>query len=258
MSRSGPSDGPWAGPLNLAELDLVVFDKDGTLIDFDAMWGAWAEDLAERLEAALGSPITAALHQQIGYDTQARRTIPGSPLAATPMADLRTMTTELVAHSTGRSRIAAGATVDAAWLAPDPVGLARPLADLPAMFGALRSAGRQVAIVTSDDRGPTEATVASLGLGVGLGELVGLLVCADDGLPSKPAPDTLLHACQVLGVSPRRTAMIGDSVADMRMATAAGVGRRIAVLTGIGRRAELEPISDVVIESIAELLPGSR
>ena len=63
--------GPFPGPLNLDGLDLIVFDKDGTLIDFDAMWGAWAEDLAERLEAALGSPITSELHREIGYDAQA-------------------------------------------------------------------------------------------------------------------------------------------------------------------------------------------
>jgi phosphoglycolate phosphatase-like HAD superfamily hydrolase len=57
-------------------------------------------------------------------------------------------------------------------------------------------------------------------------------------------------------VDPIRTAMIGDSIADMRMATAAGVGRRIAVLSGIGLQAELGPLSDVVIDSIAELLPN--
>jgi phosphoglycolate phosphatase-like HAD superfamily hydrolase len=49
--------------------------------------------------------------------------------------------------------------------------------------------------------------------------------------------------------------MIGDSIADMTMAAAAGVGRRIAVLSGIGRRAELEPLCDLVINSIALLLP---
>ena len=91
---------------------------------------------------------------------------------------------------------------------------------------------------------------------LGIRRLVDALVCADDGLPSKPAPDTLLRACQIVGVEPLRTAMIGDSIADMRMATAAGVGRRIAVLSGIGRRAELELVSDVVIDSVAELRSG--
>ena len=30
---------------------LVIFDKDGTLIHFDAMWGGWVTELARRLEA---------------------------------------------------------------------------------------------------------------------------------------------------------------------------------------------------------------
>ena len=247
MSHAGPA----AGPLDLDGLDLIVFDKDGTLIDFDAMWGGWAEGLADRLEATLGGPIRAELHQQIGYDTAARRTIPGSPLAAIPMADLRVMTTDLVARSTGRSWTAADAAVDGAWSPPDPVGLARPLTDLVGLFSVLRAARRKVAIVTSDDRAPTVATLAALEIA----GLVDALVCADDGLPSKPAPDTLLRACRIAGVEAHRTAMIGDSIADMTMAAAAGVGRRIAVLSGTGRRAELEPLSDLVIDSIAWLLP---
>ena len=43
------SSGSWSGPIDLAGIDLVVFDKDGTLIDFDVMWGGWAESLADRL-----------------------------------------------------------------------------------------------------------------------------------------------------------------------------------------------------------------
>ena len=186
MSRPGLA----LGPLQLEGLDLVVFDKDGTLIDFEAMWGAWAEDLAERLEATLGSPIKGELHREIGYDSLARRTIAGSPLAATPMAELRTMTTELVARSTGRS-FGGGRSRRGRCLADPRPG--RP--GLPAGRPRERSSahfadgGRQVAIVTSDDRAPTEATVASLGLA----GLVDVIVCADDGLRSKPAPDTLLH-----------------------------------------------------------------
>ena len=247
MNPSGPA----AGPGTFDGMDLVVFDKDGTLIDFDLMWGGWAEDLADRLEAAIGGPIRAELHREIGYDTQARRTQPGSPLAATPMTHLRQLTTALVERSTGRSAAAAAAVVDAAWQPPDPISLTQPLTDLQALFGCLRASGRRIAVVTSDDRAPTEATLAVLGIG----GLVDALVCADDGLPSKPAPDTLLEACRIAGDVPGRTAMVGDSIADMAMAAAAGVGRRVAVLSGIGRRAELEPLADLVIDSIAELLP---
>ena len=39
-----------ARPAGADGIELVIFDKDGTLIDFHAMWGGWAETLAERLE----------------------------------------------------------------------------------------------------------------------------------------------------------------------------------------------------------------
>ncbi|HTC85980.1 MAG TPA: hypothetical protein VK656_04720, partial [Candidatus Acidoferrum sp.] len=50
------------GPLGGCE--LVVFDKDGTLIEFHAMWGGWTADLARDLVAGLapaGPEVTARL-----------------------------------------------------------------------------------------------------------------------------------------------------------------------------------------------------
>ena len=32
-------------PVDLTGIDVVIFDKDGTLIDFHAMWGGWARGL---------------------------------------------------------------------------------------------------------------------------------------------------------------------------------------------------------------------
>jgi phosphoglycolate phosphatase len=40
------------------------------------------------------------------------------------------------------------------------------------------------------------------------------------------------------------------------MARAAGAGRVIAVLTGVGDRAILEPLADVVLDSIEDLAPA--
>jgi phosphoglycolate phosphatase-like HAD superfamily hydrolase len=41
------------------------------------------------------------------------------------------------------------------------------------------------------------------------------------------------------------------------MARAAGVARTIGVLTGVGDRATLAPLADVVLGSIEELAPAS-
>ena len=42
----------------------IIFDKDGTLFDFDATWGAWAQGMA--IELAEGDPALAARLDQVG------------------------------------------------------------------------------------------------------------------------------------------------------------------------------------------------
>ncbi len=44
---------------DLTGIDVVILDKDGTLVDFHAMWGGWARELGQRLEAS-GPPSRGA------------------------------------------------------------------------------------------------------------------------------------------------------------------------------------------------------
>jgi phosphoglycolate phosphatase len=235
----------------LTGIELVVFDKDGTLIDFDRMWSGWSSELvrkvAETTDPALARPLADAL----GLDPVTGVVIPGSPLAATPMSHLRELAVATLRRS-GLSQAIAADAVARSWDPPDPVALAHPLADLPRLFGILRGRGVRIAVATSDDRGPTEATLS----GLGIRGAVDAIVCADDGLPVKPAPDGFLRLCAALDVEPARAAIVGDSTADAAMGRAAGAGLVVGVLSGVGSRAELEPLVDVVIVSIADLLPA--
>jgi len=230
-------------------IDLVVLDKDGTIIDFGSMWSGWAAALAGALGAAIGRSVDEPLFAMLGYDPATASIRPGGGLAATPMARLRERT-HAVLVELGLSDAAAERALEAAWHAPDPVGLARPLADLHALFARLHDGGRQVALATTDDRGPTERTLAALGVAAE----IDAIVCADDGIEVKPAPDMVLHLCAVLGVVPARTAVVGDAPADLRMARAAGAGLTVGVLTGVGGRADLEGLADVVLDSVEGLL----
>jgi HAD superfamily hydrolase (TIGR01509 family) len=58
---------------------------------------------------------------------------------------------------------------------------------------------------------------------VGLIGLVDVTVGAGDGVLSKPAPDMILYASQVLQVQPAEAVVVGDSVFDERAAKAAKV-----------------------------------
>ena len=71
-------------------------------------------------------------------------------------------------------------------------------------------------------------------------------------MANKPAPDPVLHICRALGLSPARTAVVGDSPADIAMGRAAGAALVVGVRTGMGTDADLVG-ADVTIDSIADL-----
>src|SRR5437762_3437240 len=133
---------------------LVVFDKDGTLLDFHAMWATWIRALSQRIEVL-----------------------------------------------------------------------------------AQRSLSRQL-----------------FAAALALPPFVSAIIGADDRLPIKPAADMLVHLCRVLAIDPAQAVHVGDTVADMQMARAAGVGLAVGVLSGLGTRETLAPLADALIDSVAGLL----
>jgi phosphoglycolate phosphatase len=231
-------------------IQAIVFDKDGTLIDFDAMWGGWIATLARRLEAATYVTLAPQLFAAVGFDPATGHVDPAAPLAIGTMTDLRDLAAEVL-RAAGLTPASAAAAIQSAWYIPDPVALAKPLADLPRLFGALRARGMRIAIATTDDRAPTEATLAALGVA----GMVGALACGDDGHPIKPAPDAILNICAQLGIAPADSAMIGDTLADVRMGRGAGAGLVIGVRSGVGAPALLAAEADLVLDSVADLLP---
>lgn len=229
---------------------LIIFDKDGTLIDFDAMWGGWLTQLTQRLETATRLPISARLFAAIGFDPATNHVAPNGPLAIATMAELRALTVDVLLAA-GLPRVTATAAVESAWIVPDPVALARPLADLPLLFRTLRTQNIKLAVATTDDHAPTTATLAALGIAPFVDAVIG----GDDGVPVKPAPEMITTLCRSLGIVAARAAMVGDTIADLQMGRAAGAGLVIGVLSGVGTADVLAPFADRLIPSVADLLP---
>lgn len=230
-------------------IQVAIFDKDGTLIDFDAMWGGWITRLARQLEQAAGVALADRLFRAVGFDAHTGAVAPSGPLAIAPMAELRALAASVLREA-GLPPSAAEAAAAAGWYIPDPVALARPLADLPALFGQLRARGLRIAIATTDDLAPTQATCAALGIA----SYIGAYACGDGGHALKPAPDAILKICGQLGIPPAHALMIGDTLADLRMARGAGAGMAIGVLSGVGTAELLAPYADLLLDSVADLL----
>lgn len=228
---------------------LIIFDKDGTLIDFKAMWGGWVVDLAQRLETATSLSIAPQLFEAMDFQPESGHIAPAGKLAVTPMAGLRTLTCQVL-HESGLSDEAIQGIMAQTWHSPHPISEAQPLADLSFLFGTLRAHGLKIAIATSDDHAPTESLVSEWGLS----PLVDVIVGADNGIPIKPAPDVVLYMCDILKIRPAKTVMVGDNVADVQMGRAAGVGLTVGVLSGVSTATDLTGEADIVLPSIGDLI----
>jgi phosphoglycolate phosphatase len=231
------------------DADLVTFDKDGTLVDFEFMWGrravAWVEQLVvDTGDEALGRD----LYSSLGYNPQHQRTVPQSPLAIATMGQLRA----IVAGTLYRHGIPWPQAEDYTRRAFETsevlplAGLIRPTGDVIGVLQRLQAAGVRVAVVTTDSRAETEETLRLMAIT----HLVDYTVCGDEGVPPKPAPDMLLAVCARSGIAPARCAVVGDTVGDLLMSSRAGAGFKAAVLTGAGDPEQLRTHADVVLRSI--------
>jgi len=228
---------------------LVIFDKDGTLIDFQKMWGCWAIGFAERMSVAVGHDLRAAFADAYGYDPVSAQIDPTGRLAIASMAHMQQVAVQIVVpHGVGMGD--AYMIVQQAWQPPDPAHEAVPLVDVLALFTAIRAKGAQIAVATADNREPTLATLVHLGVA----HLVGAVACADDvGVAPKPAPDKIFAVCKTLGVAPCDAIMLGDTPADMQMGHNAGVMAQIGVTSGLSGISDLQPYASYIMPTVAGL-----
>lgn len=233
------------------EIDLVVFDKDGTLIDLHRLWGERTRRCAAWLagRSGLEDRLPEALHRALGYDPDSARLLADGPMATIPRAQLVLVAaTVLYQHGLPWHRaheLAEQSFAEIMSALPERGDL-DPIGDLAGLFDRLRDAGVRIAIATSDDRRPTEHTLRLLAVH----ERVDWLVCGDDPLPAKPAPEVLAHLATAAGIAPARILMVGDTGCDMRTGRNGGAGLCLGVLSGAGDAATLAGHADRVVDSV--------
>lgn len=225
----------------------ALFDKDGTLIDFTASWRGLVEEMIADY-VPNDDKLATTLGLAIGYDRNTKLFLPGSPVVA-DTADVvaRLMADLLPGHSAddieadANRRAAANGAGDDAGVAPVP--------GLKSTLDALSAMGISLGIATHD----SEAAAVNHARVLGIFDQMAFIVGYDSGEGLKPGPGMVQGFCRVTGLAPQEIVMVGDSIHDLEAGRNAGAAAVVGVLTGPATAAELSPLADVILPSIADL-----
>ncbi len=225
-----------------SQIRAILFDKDGTLFDFNATWAAWAGRFLDEV-SGYDPARAAALGARIGYDVAEGRFRPDSPVIAGTPAEVAA---RLEGALPGWSREAIAERIIEASLELPLV----PPVPLRPLLGRLRLAGFALGVATNDAEAPARAHLAA----AGVAELFDFVAGCDSGHGAKPAPGQILAFAEAVGAAPSEVLMLGDSTHDLAAARAAGA-RAVGVLTGVAGEATLAPLAEAVLPDIGAL-PG--
>ncbi len=221
-------------------IDALVFDKDGTLFDFAATWGAFGRIALEQL-ADGDAQRASELGKAIGFDIEQEVYEPDSIVIAGTVDEVAGA---LKPHLPEVSHEQLIETLNRASAEAQQI----PAVPLAPFLEKLREAGLKLGVATNDAELPALQHLHS----VGVRDHFDFVAGYDSGHGYKPGPGQLLAFAQQVEVEPARIAMVGDSLHDLEAGRAAGMVT-IGVLTGMATAETLAPLADVVLPDIGHI-----
>ena len=243
------------------QIKLVIFDKDGTLINMFQMFGPWIKKLVANMKDILPDITDKEKHKKnkkytiwnkLGYDVDANEFSFNSIVARGTNDDIRNCICEFILeHGQLQNTENVRKQVESRWvdIKVGPNDL-KPCGDLHKIFKFLKDLGIKIAICTSDDREPTEDTIKIFKIG----KYLDAVSCGSDIVSNKPSPEPIWDICNQLNIRPSETVMVGDTIADLHAGINAKCGKVISVLTGGYKDPDLNQ-ADHIIPSIDHIYP---
>jgi phosphoglycolate phosphatase len=221
----------------------VLFDKDGTLFDYQGSWAPINLDAA-RLASCGDEGLRVRLLALAGADPVTGHAVADSLLAAGNAAEIAA---RWVAAGCPMAVAALTAQLDILFL--QAASRMLPVTDLPGLFRRLKDRGLKLGIASSDSEAAVHEAASIFGFAPWLDFVAGY----DSGHGHKPTGGMALAFCRATGLASADIAVVGDNTHDMEMGRRAGAGLRIGVLTGSGTRESLLPCADACLGGIDQL-----
>lgn len=236
----------------------IIFDKDGTLLDFMQLWGDWANTLTELLEshlAVLGGQLTGPENRLLGLLRDDKGRVTGydrtGPLAmGTEEEVISLLAWQLyVAGVPWNEAVVQVRQFSAsAMVEVEKQRHASPMPGLLDFLFACRKAGIQLGVATSDTTAEAAKHLEWMGIDGYFQSVVG----RDRVVKGKPDPEMAVLAMRELRVAPEECIVIGDSNADMAMGRKAGALLNIGIAPDGGGASYLLD-ADIIVRNYLEM-----
>ncbi|WP_201007172.1 HAD family hydrolase [Paenibacillus glycanilyticus] len=235
----------------------ILFDKDGTLIQFHSFWVPIAEEFTDHLLSSMDANETASglketLLESIGLFPDGKVDSKGY-LAGGTTADIAGAYLKVLSKYGFGPEQTAGLHE---WMTEEIYRLTQahrdqllPTADLENVLPRLRDKGLKLGIATADDYESTLFFLNKYGIAHYF-DFIG----TSDRYEKKPSPVMMNEFCGLTGLQPSEVAIVGDTLTDMRFAHNSEAGLAIGVLSGTSQREELAPYAGLILPSVGELI----
>ena len=230
--------------VDLSRIEGLLFDKDGTLIDFSGSWLQPIKQIARLVAERAGDP---ALEMQLlvdgGYLPEEDRWAQDSTIAFDTSESLFQRWGRMTSPSLVRALVPEMREI----VYQSMQHLVPAIADPGALFNQLAQS-YHLGVASMDD----EINVSRALEQLDIAHLVTFSCGADSGHGLKPGPGMVDAFCRQTGLVPHNTAIIGDGLHDLQMARAAGAVS-IGITSGASSAEALEPYADILLRDIGEL-----
>lgn len=226
----------------------IIFDKDGTLLDFDLLWLPISYKAIEDILAAVKQKLD--LTEEILSALGVKNNITGiNGVLCKGTYDQMGQAIYKVLKKYGcdiTEEEAVRLTIDA-YHRNSEVGMVKSACEnIVDVLSKLKRLGIKLAVVTTDDAFVTQKCLKAMGI-----DTLFDMIYTDDGkYPAKPDPYCINDFCEKEGLSKSEVVMVGDTLTDVCFARNGGI-KVIGVAKSDENRCILEKEADVVIPDIS-------
>jgi len=238
----------------IKEIELVIFDKDGTMVDLYHYWGAMIEHRAALICKNLGlnNADQQELISRMGVDKKNERLKPEGPVGLKKREIVMQAAVDyLNQKGIKKARDLCFDIFNQVDLmtANDISPVVRPLEGLFELVDTLKNKGCKIAIATTDKTERADLAMRALKLDKSIDFVVG----ADMVTKTKPDPESIEAILNKLKIENESAVMIGDAFTDVQMGINARLKASIGVCSGLTESGELRRITPYVIENISKI-----